>query len=208
MLAEVETTVPDTFRGRAVWNDSLWDPRLSLEQWTAVILAAFVGAVIDLRTRRVPNLLVVLTLVSGLAWAIWRKGWPGAADGLVSALVLATPFVVLFVFGGGGAGDAKLMGALGFWLGVFNGVAALAGVALAGVVLAVGVAAFQRRLGMVLGTIWTTTNCLCSSVLLRRGRGEIAAGLPRPSETSTMPYGPAIFLGVCTAALGVHLWRH
>jgi len=191
-----------------VWTDALWDPRLSLEQWTAVIVAAFVGALSDLRTRRIPNLLVVLTLVGGLVWAVWRKGWPGAADGLLAALLLAMPFVVLFAFAGGGAGDAKLMGALGFWLGVFNGVAALAAVALAGVVMAVGVAVFQRRLGTVLGTMWTMTSCVCAGVLLRRGRGAIAAAMPRPEETSTMPYGPAVFLGVCLAALGVYLWRH
>ena len=188
-------------------SETLWDPRLALEQWAAVLVAALVGAVIDLRTRRVPNLLVVLTLVGGLVWAVSRKGWPGAVDGLAAAVLLAAPFVVLFVFGGGGAGDAKLMGALGFWLGVYNGTAALVGVALAGVVLAVGVAAYQKRLGSVQGTFWTTTNCLCTGVLLRRGRGEIAAALPRPSKTSTMPYGPAIFLGVSIAALGVHLWR-
>jgi prepilin peptidase CpaA len=196
------------FKGRAVVSDALWDPTLALEQWAAVLVASFVGAVIDLRTRRIPNLLVVLTLVGGLAWAVSHKGWPGAVDGLLAAVLLSAPFVVLFIFGGGGAGDAKLMGALGFWLGVYNATAALVAVALAGVVLAVGVAAYQRRLGTVLGTIWTTTNSLCTSVFLRRGRGEIAAGLPPPSRSSTMPYGPAIFLGVSIAALGVYLWRH
>ena len=71
-------------------------------------------------------------------------------DALAACVMLALPYVVLFVFAGGGAGDAKLMGAIGTWLGLVNGVVALAAVAASGILLAVAFALARRRLLVVL----------------------------------------------------------
>ena len=63
---------------------------------------------------------------------------------------MSLPFVFLFIFSGGGAADAKLMGAIGMWLGARNGVVALAAVLLAGAVLGLLYALSKRRLQAVL----------------------------------------------------------
>ncbi len=84
-----------------------------------VCVGLFTGAaaVWDLRTRRIPNKLTVPAFVAGLAYQAVFRGWAGLADaGLAFALGFGTLFV-LWLIGGGGGGDVKLMGALSVWLG-------------------------------------------------------------------------------------------
>ncbi len=84
------------------------------------------GAVSDSRFLRIPNALTLPMFVSGLIYQTAFNGWSGdgtlAGAGLQSALLgflagFGTLFV-LWMIGGGGGGDVKLMGALSVWLGV------------------------------------------------------------------------------------------
>ncbi len=82
---------------------------------------------LDWRTRRIPNWLTVPTLLAGLAVNTLLFGWAGAKSGLEGAglgLGLLLPFVLAR---GLGAGDWKLMGALGALLGPQKFVAVLLG---------------------------------------------------------------------------------
>ncbi|NOX56695.1 MAG: prepilin peptidase [Planctomycetes bacterium] len=77
------------------------------------------AAVWDLRTRRIPNKLTIPAFLAGLVYqaAFNGLGRPGLADaGLAFLLGFGTLFV-LWLIGGGGGGDVKLMGALSVWLG-------------------------------------------------------------------------------------------
>jgi len=47
-------------------------------------------------------------------------------------LLLGIPYFLLFAFAGGGAGDAKIMAALGAWVGWHNGIAVVVGVSIGG----------------------------------------------------------------------------
>lgn len=85
---------------------------------TAMVLLFTSAAVLsDLRTRRIPNWLTV----SSLALALVTHSVHGRLDGLVFSLLgFAAGFGVLFLLwlvGGGGGGDVKMMAALGAWLG-------------------------------------------------------------------------------------------
>ncbi len=177
-------------------------------QWGVVISASLAGAVCDIRSRRIPNWLSAAILLAGLVWAALMAGLPGLLDGSLAMLMLAAPFVLLFLFAGGGAGDAKLMGALGTWLGMINGLVVLTSVAVAGVAMAVVVALGQRRLRPVLGNIVLTAAGLVTRITGGRVGRELAVYRPQETaEAEKMPYGPAIFIGVCLAALGVAIWR-
>jgi prepilin peptidase CpaA len=84
-----------------------------------VIVVAFtvVCLVWDVRTRRIPNWLTVPVFGLGLLAHTVFGGWTGLK---FSLLGFGTGFGVLFalwVIGGGGGGDVKMMGALGAWLG-------------------------------------------------------------------------------------------
>ena len=181
---------------------------LTVFQWGVVIGASLVAAFGDIRHRRIPNALTFPLLIVGLIWAGWAGGWAGLGEAAGSCVLLGAPYVLLFIFAGGGAGDAKLMGAIGAWLGLRQSVVVLLCVAAAGIVLAVVKAVSQRRLKFVL------TNVLISFymflVCVAGGRRPKAAS-ERTDEAAQsggleVPYGVAICLGVFAAAAVVWMW--
>ena len=172
-----------------------------LMQWSVVLAAALLAALNDLRSRRIPNLLTLPLFACGVAQAVWAAGSSGLADSLLGCVVAGLPYVVLFLYAGGGAGDAKLMGALGAWLGLSQSLVLLLCVNVAGIGFGLLYARRHGRLREVLasisGVFWTTT----ASVL---GGGGFSQAL-RPTSPSSpdsalkMPYGVAIFLGTLLA---------
>ena len=93
--------------------------------WQLVLFVLGVGVLTavssfwDLRTRRIPNKLTLPAFFLGLIYQVVFNGWgrPGLADaGLAFVFGFGTLFV-LWLVGGGGGGDVKLMGALSVWLG-------------------------------------------------------------------------------------------
>jgi prepilin peptidase CpaA len=171
-------------------------------QWGAVLGASLAGAFIDLRYRKLPNALTVPLFLAGVGYWAWTAGFAGVGQSLLAAVVLMVPFVVLFVLAGGGAGDAKMMGAVGAWLGLQTGLAALVAVMISGIALGFAWAAAHRRAGSVMRNLASMVVVFGGSVAARQG--VLAAGkaaTPREGMTA-MPYGIAIFVGLC-AAVGV-----
>lgn len=83
-----------------------------------VFLTTALAAWSDWRSCRIPNALTVPAFVAGLVYQIVFHGWSGLSDaGLAFAVGFGT-FFILWMVGGGGGGDVKLMGALSVWLGV------------------------------------------------------------------------------------------
>jgi prepilin peptidase CpaA len=89
----------------------------------AILFVAAVGlftaaaAVWDLRSRRIPNKLTVPVFVLGLAYQAAFAGWSGLGDAAAAFGVGFGTLFVLWLVGGGGGGDVKMMGALSVWLG-------------------------------------------------------------------------------------------
>ncbi|MDZ7619430.1 MAG: A24 family peptidase [Patescibacteria group bacterium] len=83
------------------------------------IVGAFVAvaAVSDLRTRRLPNWLTVPAFAAGLVAHSVMNGFAGLGFALLGFATGFGILLVLWLIGGGGGGDVKLMGALGAWLG-------------------------------------------------------------------------------------------
>ena len=85
--------------------------------WGIALALAFYAGWVDWRTRRIPNWLTVTGLCLGIGVNATFGGWHGAVlalEGAGLALLLLLPFVLLRALG---AGDWKLMGALGAFLG-------------------------------------------------------------------------------------------
>jgi prepilin peptidase CpaA len=83
-----------------------------------VVAASLVAAATDVWKYKVYNLLTLPLLGSGLCYHTYVYGLPGLGG---SALGVVFGFGVLFtlyVLGGMGAGDVKLMAGVGAWLGV------------------------------------------------------------------------------------------
>lgn len=127
----------------------------------AIVVAA-AACVYDLRTRRIPNVLTFGAAVAALVFHAAMAGTTGVmttAGGWLLGVALFFPF---FALGGLGAGDVKLLGAIGAWLG--PGVVLPVGMysALAGGIFAIVVALRTGYLGQALhnlkflGTFWLT----------------------------------------------------
>ena len=80
-------------------------------------LFTLAAAVMDLRTRKIPNKLTIPVFAAGLVYQAAFNGLPGLADAGWAFLIGFGSLFVLWMIGGGGGGDVKLMGALGVWLG-------------------------------------------------------------------------------------------
>ena len=155
-----------------------------------LLAAGLVAAtVIDLRTRRIPNELTAAMTGVGIALAATGvSGVPvaGSLIGFALGLVLMLPGYAL---GATGAGDVKLMAAVGAIVGPPVVVSAFFCTAIAGGVLAVIVAVRRRRL--------TATLAGTGKLMAAGGRQQIQ----NAPASSRFAYGPAIAVGSVVAML-------
>jgi prepilin peptidase CpaA len=159
--------------------------------FAALATGAVLATIIDIRSRRIPNMLTAAMTGVGLGLAITGlSGVSPAASlgGLAVGLMLMMPG---YVMGATGAGDVKLMASVGAILGVQLVVTAFLFTAIAGGVLAVAVALRRRRLTATLAG--TGRLIVASTDLPRELRGA--------SPGSRFAYGPAIAIGSIIAAI-------
>jgi prepilin peptidase CpaA len=78
-----------------------------------ILISVTVAAYFDLRWRRIPNWLVVVTIGAALTWHAVTGGISGFWLSLAGLTVGAGVLLPLFLLRGMGAGDVKLFGALG-----------------------------------------------------------------------------------------------
>ena len=83
----------------------------------AAVLIALVAAVWDLKTRRIPNVLTFGGALAAVVVHAYYGGWTGTGWSVAGWLVGIAFFFPLFVLGGMGAGDVKLLAVIGAWLG-------------------------------------------------------------------------------------------
>jgi len=158
----------------------------------AIVCAATgLAAVIDLRTRRIPNALTGALAVVGLGIAAAELGSVGLGGALVGCLLGFAFMMPGHIFGATGAGDVKLFAAAGALLGPASTVRAFFFTAIAGGVLAVVVAVRRRRLQHTIGA---------TAQLVTSGAGGMAA-IESPEADNRFAYAPAIAIGVVMAAL-------
>jgi len=158
--------------------------------WVPGMLAVVLGIAVatDLARRRVYNWLTVPAMVLGLAANAYLHQWAGLGFGLLGLAVGGLIFLPAFLWGGMGAGDIKLMAALGAGLGWMFAVNAAVYAALAGGVVALCVLAWRGELVATLG---------------RMGRwlgSRLPGGKPVPlAPGRALPYAPMIAVGALAA---------
>ncbi len=165
-----------------------------------LLAAAAVAAVwFDLRERRIPNALTVGALLAALLVRV-PEGLGAVGSGLLGAAIGFILFLPLFLVGGLGGGDVKLMTAFGAFLGPERLFPALLVTALVGGVLALLEVVRRRAFVRTLRNIGLLPRTVAGRVL-RRGAPETGPHfltLASP-EAITVPYGVAISAGALFA---------
>jgi prepilin peptidase CpaA len=177
--------------------------RRAVEKYLLIgaLAVATAGAVKDVIRRRIPNSLTYSGIVTGLLVRAALLGWAGFRGGFLGLLAGGGIFYVLFLLGGMGGGDVKLMGAVGAWAGIAQTATLLVTTAIAGGVLAVGYMIFHQRVRIAL------------SNTVELMRHHFTKGLkPHPmlnvreADTLRIPYGLAIAIGT-VYCVGTIFWR-
>ena len=84
---------------------------------SGLALGLVVAAVTDVREGRIPNWLTVSLAVFGIGVHSWEHGWEGFLFSLEGLGMGLACLMFFYVKGGMGAGDVKLLGAIGAILG-------------------------------------------------------------------------------------------
>lgn len=167
----------------------------------AVILAAWAGW-IDWRSRRIPNWLTLSGFLLGLGANTVVGGWEGAKLALAGA---ALPLIVLLpavLLRGLGAGDWKLMGALGAVLGWRQILLVLFVTVFVAGIIATAQMIRQRRVRKTLSNLW---DLVCGFFIFGlRPHPELS--LENPAAV-TFPFGVAVAAAtlLCYGAAAVGL---
>lgn len=156
----------------------------------AVVLA---GAATDWRSGRIPNWLTLPAMAAGLALngVVGGVGFLRALGGMLGALGIYFLFFVM----GRGAGDAKLMGAVGAFVGWPQVATVMVVVALLGGVAALALA-WQRG-----ALIQVLRNSLALVADLVRLRWRDIREQSRAPGRLRMPHGPVIAAGTLVVLL-------
>lgn len=158
-----------------------------------VLLAAAVAT--DLKNHRIPNLL----LWPALSLALMLHMMSGGIDGLITAgggLALGLAMLLpLYAIGGMGAGDVKLLGIVGSFLGPWGAVVAGLATMMAGAVFGITVIVWR--------CVWPVLELHAEQFL---GLPDIGARTTSVSQSSgrrnhdtNIPYAPAIAAGTVAA---------
>lgn len=170
--------------------------------WSVLVSACLIATMTDLRNMRIPNWLTLPLLVAGVTRGGIMGGLAGTGDAVAGAAFASFIFVVAYAVSGGGAGDAKLMMALGSWVGLDASLVLVLAVAVAGFLSAIVVTVHRDGLGslpMLLMNSFLITRLAFFRVVLARGPALRDATPeeepPKRRHKNWFPYAPSILLG-------------
>jgi prepilin peptidase CpaA len=163
------------------------------------LIVAGAGCITDVMTRRIPNKLTYLGMLVAIAGRFALQGWHGLGVAIVGGLLAGGAFLVFFLVHAMGAGDVKLITAVGCFAGAGAAIEIVLASAIAGGIFAIIYSLWQGRL---------------RTVLVNSGRlikFHVAAGvevhptlnLSNPTA-ARMPYGVAIAAGVLYSVLAFY----
>ena len=163
-----------------------------------VTLTAVAGCLYDLRSRRIPNYLTFGSAALALGYAVATAGWSGLGMGVGGWALGVALFIPFFLLRGMGAGDVKLLAALGAWVGPVVLLSLTFYTAISGGVMALVVVLWRRKLAATFENLWLL---LCHfRVVGLKPMSELSL---ENKNTLSLPYGLPIAAGALLT-----LWLH
>ncbi len=158
---------------------------------TGALVVAGVGGATDVATRRIPNWLTYSGMLVAITGRTVLQGWHGLGSALAGGLVGGGVFLIFFLLHAMGAGDVKLIAAVGCLVGPGCAIQIVLATAIAGGVLAVVMSLWQGRLRTVLGNVFD----LVKYHAVAGADVHPTLNLSNP-QAVRLPYGVAIATGV------------
>lgn len=124
-----------------------------LEQQVLLAATVLVAAIYDLRYRRIPNWLTLSALLFGVALNASQFGWSGLATAVGGAGLAFLIYFPLYALRGMGAGDVKLMAAVGATVGAAHWFRIFLLSSILGALCAVPLLIWKGRLRRTVGNI-------------------------------------------------------
>jgi prepilin peptidase CpaA len=169
---------------------------MELGYWEITLLllipAILYASWIDYAERRVPNWLNAAILAAGFAAQATFNGWSGVGWGFAGMWLGFGVLIVPWLMHGMGAGDVKLMAAIGVWLGPWLTLWSFAVGAIIGGIVAVAMIVSTGR------TVHALTNMQTICTKLRRvdtAFGEFGGARTFGSTSQLLPYGVPLTAG-------------
>jgi len=157
-----------------------------------VMIAGLIATIVDVRTRRVPNVLTMALAASGALISAAGGGDVTLSASLAGCALGLALMLPGHIFGATGAGDVKLLAAFGTLLGPAGILGAFIRTAIIGGVIALAVATARGRVRETVG----------GTALLVMTRGATTAAITNPAANNRFPYAPAIAIGAALIAVG------
>lgn len=158
-----------------------------------LLILALAAGWFDLRFRRIPNWLNVSGAILGIGLNVLLSGGYGGAESLFGILCAFAVYVPLFLLRAMGAGDVKLMIAIGAVAGPRNWFEIFLASALLGGVAALVLAILKRRLRQTCGNTGTILLALSHGMLPFHADPRLDV---QHAESLRMPHGTVIAGGV------------
>lgn len=165
-----------------------------------VLLLVAVAMVFDVKSHRIPNWLVFLGALLGLAYQTYSTYGIGAMASIQGLAVGLAAFMPLYLLRAMGAGDVKLMAMVGTYLGPLSTLGAVLTVFIAGGVLAMAAAVRNRALPR----LYENLRYIMADVGMKIMVGGAAQVDAVPVSAGKLPYAIAIAAGT---AIHIYLLR-
>ena len=170
-----------------------------------VVLAALVmvAGVYDFRFRRIPNWLVLCGLIAGFALNAFLYEWAGLKGALLGMGLATLVYLPLYMVRGMGAGDVKLMAAVGAivgprdWIGIFILTAILGGLTAIVLILAKG------RVGKTIANLAIIFRQAAALRVPYAATAELDVSQP---QAVTLPHGVMIAFASVAFILASFVW--
>lgn len=164
--------------------------------WILLWIIVLVSLYTDLKERKIYNKVVFPGMILGLALNGLEGGTAGIFFSLKGLLVGLGIFFLPFLLGGIGAGDVKLLGAIGAIKGPLFAVWTGLGTGVAGGLIALIIIIRKGQLVASLKRIGFSLFLFCGG-----GRENSFQGLDKGELSGAFPYGMAITVGVLAATI-------
>lgn len=162
------------------------------------VLTVVAGTLTDMLRHRIPNTITVTAAVLGLALRAWTGGLDAFTDGLAGLAAMFVLMIPFYALRWMGAGDVKMMMAVGALLGLPVSLWAYAATIGCGSLLAFtlialrgGLLTYLRRYGSMLKCLLLTGRC-----------AYVPPGTEESAATQRFPYACAITIGTLAAMYG------